>query len=251
MPLFLFARADDDSSDKQRFFSGKSKVMSGKFFLLMAICCLVWALAVPAFAQENDDDTTDDDTMDDDASDDDATDDDTVPTFADSTVEMTGPVALEANTEYEFSFEVFNAAVATADKGVWIRQVEFVLPEGYLVKEEELQGPPCLHPGKYCTAFWDVQYDATTLMITWQSLGSVTTEEYGDIREQDVQTFTFNAITDEGPTDGFNWILTGDDGTTVSDTAYIGGADDDVDPDEFLEGEGYGHSNRDEPACGC
>ncbi|HPQ71297.1 MAG TPA: hypothetical protein PKW95_19375 [bacterium] len=217
--------------------------MTKKFLLMALILSFVFVLSGLAFAQEDDDAADDDD--------DDAADDDDDATFDDSTVEFTSPSALEANTPYEFQFQVFNAAAAASDKGEWIKQVDMVLPDGYLVDDTNLEGPACLHPGDYCDGSWDVQFDATSATITWQSFGIVTTEEYGDIREQDVQTFTFNATTDEGPTDGFNWILTGDEGSVVSGTAYIGGADDDdITPDDDTD-NGGNDDDDDDDGCGC
>lgn len=202
-----------------------------KKFLLMALV-LTFGLAISAVAYAQDDDAAD-------------------TTFDDSTVEFTAPDALEANQLYTFTFEVFNAAMVDeeVEKGIWIRQVDLTLPEGYAYADEAEQpdAPACLHEGEYCDR-WETTFDSTGNKITWQSFGQVTTVEYGDIREQDVQTFSFIATTDAGPANAFAWTLTGDDGSVVEGESSIGGDDDDVTPDDDASDD---DDDDDSGGCGC
>ena len=219
--------------------------MTKKFLWMTLILSLALVFSAVAYAQEDDDAADDDVVADDDAADDD---------FDASTVAFTNPVGLDANTTYTFEFEVFNAAeaVTKGEKGIWINKVEMVLPsEDYVLAgdEEQPEAPDCLNAGDYCDD-WEAIFDSTNNMITWQSFGMVTTVEYGDIREQDVQTFSFIATTDADPTDGFAWTLWGDNGAFVQGIWNFPGPepdDDDITPDD----DDGGDDDDDSGGCGC
>jgi len=221
-----------------------------KFLWMALILSFVLAFSTVAFAQSDDDAGDDDVVVDDDAA---------GTTFEDSTVIFTNPAELDANAEYTFEFQVFNAAQAATDKGekgIWINKVEVVLPNTeYILAGEDDQpmAPDCLNSGDYCD-YWEAIFDSTNNMITWQSFGMVTTVEYGDIREQDVQTFSFIATTDAGPTDGFAWTLWGDDGSFVEGIWDFGVDDDDTDIDDDItpDDDDSGDSGDDDSGgCGC
>ena len=216
--------------------------MTKKFLWLALILSLVWVGA--AYAQDADDD---------------AADDDVAASFADSSVTFTAPDALEANTEITFEFQVFNAAPVPEgdDAGIGIKQVDLVLPSAdYVYADEQPAAPMPLHPDK--VAKWEVSFDSANQTITWQTFGVVSTEEFGDIREQDVLTFSFVATTDGGPTDGFAWTLYGDDtaGSTVSGTWFFG--DDDTTDDDIVDDDTVPDDDNDDNndsggggGCGC
>ena len=224
--------------------------MTKKFLLMALILSLALVFSAVAYAQE-DDDAADDDAADDDiAADDDAADDD----FDASDVTFNNPAGLDANSTYEFEFEVFNAAeaVTKGEKGIWINKVVMELPnEDYVLAgdEEQPDAPDCLNAGEYCD-YWEAIFDSANNTITWQSFGMVTTVEYGDIREQDVQTFSFIATTDADPTDGFAWTLWGDNGAFVQGIWNFpeGPDDDDVTPDDD---DGPDGDDDDSGGCGC
>ena len=97
-------------------------------------------------------------------------------------------------------------------------------------------------------------FDYTNKTITWQSFGTVTTVEYGDIREQDVQTFAFIATTDQYPTDGFAWTLFGDDGSFLEGLwNFVPEPDDDTIDDDTFEpdDDDGGDDDDDDDGCGC
>ena len=223
--------------------------MTKKFLWMALILSFVMAFSTMAFAQSDDDMGDDDAVADDDAAE---------TTFEDSTVTYTNPEALEANTPYTFEFQVFNAAQAATvkgEKGIWINKVEVVLPSTeYVLAEEGDQpmAPDCLNPGDFCD-YWEAIFDSANNMITWQSFGMVTTVEYGDIREQDVQTFSFIATTDAGPADGFAWTLWGDDGSFVEGIWNFGGDDDDtIDDDDITPtDDDSDDGDDDDDGCGC
>ena len=206
--------------------------MTRKLFWMALILSFVFASGL-AFAQE------DDDAADDDAADDDAVD----------WVTFTDPAALEGNTEYEFTFSVFYNAEPEA-KGLGIKQVDMNLPgTDYILEEEGQPAPPdCLNAD--CDR-WEVYVDTENKSISWQSFGTVSTIEYGDIREQDVQTFAFIATTDDVPTDGFAWSLWGEDDSLVKEGVwFFGGDDDDIAPDDDTEPDDD-DDNDDSGGCGC
>ncbi len=155
-------------------------------------------------------------------------------TFEDSAADFTSPEEIAPNTQYEFVLEVFNAAFPSTDKEDWINEVVLYLPEGYWVNENEVFGPACLHPGEYCRENWHVQYDAAGNKITWWPGSQEPPDDWGDIREQETQTFRFPATTDYVPIGEFFWLLRGDMGGEVSGSASISveGADDDFSPDD-------------------
>ena len=220
--------------------------MTKKFLWMALILSFALAFSAVAFAQEDDDVLADDDVV--------ADDDAAGTTFEDSTVTFTNPAAIDANTQYTFEFQVFNAAqeVTKGEKGIWINKVEMVLPSEEYVLAEEGQPiePDCLH-SEYCD-YWEAIFDYSNNVITWQSFGMVTTVEYGDIREQDVQTFSFIATTDAGPTDGFAWTLWGDDESFVEGEWEFGGVvdDDTIEPDDDVDVDDDGDDD-DSGGCGC
>ena len=191
-----------------------------------------------------------------------AQDDDMVETvFDDSTVNFTGPAVLEADTEYLFELEVFNAAQKVAgEKGVWVGKVEITLPGGangdyVLAKEtDQPQAPECLNPGEYCD-YWEAMFDYTNKIITWQSFGMVNSVEYGDIREQDILAFAFTATTDQFPSTGFAWTIFGDNGDFVEGSwVFPDPPDDDdtADDDAFgLDDDAADDDDDSDDGCGC
>jgi len=183
-----------------------------------------------------------------------AQDDDTFDqtTFDDSTVQFTAPDAIEANTTYTFVFEVFNAAMEqpNGEKQPWILQVDLTMPEDYLLADdaEQPDPPACLHQDQYCD-HWEAAFDPATPKVTWHSFGTASSVEYGDIREQDVQTFSFVATTDAGPAVNFAWMLTADDGSVVEGGGGDPHYDDDTDTDDDTDEQSY--DDDDDDGCGC
>ncbi len=158
-------------------------------------------------------------------------DDDVNNGFDDSSLTFTMPYSLGPNTQYTFVFEVFNANMPDPEgkRGIWIREVIVNLPPNYVLAAEANQpaAPSCLHTGDGYCDHWEVNFDDGANQITWQNFGS-SPGHYGDIRDQDVQTFAFLAITDDIPTNAFPWRLDGDSGDFVEGMASIGGTDDDT-----------------------
>jgi len=195
---------------------------------LALMTCLVLMLGGVAWAQDGDDDD-------------------------DDWVEFTGPATLEANTEYEFNFSVFyNAPVPNdEDASVGIQQVDVILPsDAYDLFEAGQPDPPaCLHGD--CDR-WEIIVDTNTKSISWQSFGTVSTVEYGDIREQDVQAFAFVATTDDVPTDGFAWSLWDEDGNLVKEGTFNFLDDDEPPPsDDDTFDDNEDEDDDDEGGCGC
>jgi hypothetical protein len=219
--------------------------VSKKFLLLALTLGFVLALAPFALAQ---DDTADDDAADDDAADDDVADDDVADPFT-----LTGtangnapPLTLEANTAYEFAFDVFNASGGA----VAIKKVDITLPSvAYVLDTANLHAPDALHPDN---GSWAVDFDDISYTITWEFSGVVSSVEVGDIKEGEMLTFSFMATTDADATDGFAWVLTGDDQATtmVSDTFYFGD-DDETPPDDDTSPTGDDDDDDDSGGCGC
>jgi|GEM_PF-4884942 len=156
-------------------------------------------------------------------------------TFTDSTLTFVEPETLAPDTYTQFLIMVYNAAPIDPVRDEWIKQVSVFLPEGYIIDESVLDGPACLHPGEYCDGSWDVRYDEMFRMITYSSVGFAFKEEFGDIREQDVNTFVFHATTDHAATGGFQWELWGDGGTVIVGNSYIDGDDDDTTDDDTAD----------------
>ena len=210
--------------------------MPRKWFVLMLALGLLLAFSGASFAQ-NDDDATDDD------------DDETEDGFFASTLEFTEPTALEANTQLLFTFVVTNNAVAGETKGDWINQVDLAMPSlDYVVDEEALAAPDPLNGDTgddYEIDQWEVQFDPTTVTITWSTLCTVTSMNYGDIREGESLAFQFTATTDADATDGFAWVLYSDEENIHTGTAYIEGAPDDDDD------TGDDDEDDDDDGCGC
>lgn len=155
-------------------------------------------------------------------------------------------VALVAGTDYEFAFDVFN----TSGGDVAIKKVDITLPNTNYVMGT-YAAPDAIHSDME----WTVEFDETTGTISWESsgTGAMSSAEIGDIAEGDMLTFSFMATTDDAATDGFAWLLTGDDAgaTFVSGVWYFGGTDDDVTPpDDDTVGDDDDDDN-DSGGCGC
>ena len=180
--------------------------------------------------------------------------------FSASDVEFTDPAALNPSQEFDFSFLVTNAATSGDASAEWIMQVELSMPsDGYVVNSSALTAPAPLHPTEISE--WEVNFLSSTNTITWSTVAMGTTAT-GDIREQESLAFDFTATTDAEATDGFDWELTGDGGTIVSGTAYIGDEpgdddDDDDDDDTFNDDDddtdsfGGDDDDDDDSGCGC
>ena len=189
-------------------------------------------------------------------------------TFDNSTFTFTLPTSIDANQQYTFTADVFNAAQPStkATKGIWIREVDLNLPANYALAAEadQLAAPSCLHTGDGYCDHWEANFDSTANKITWQSFGTITTVEFGDIREQDTQHFAFLAITDNVPTNSFDWKLWGDDlgpqggnGSFVEGAATISAVDDDVvdddttTDDDTITDDDAADDSGDNGGCGC
>ena len=158
------------------------------------------------------------------------------------------PLVLDNNTTYEFAFDVFNQSGGDVN----IKMVEISLPTaGYELDEVALEAPGALHPENE----WDVSYDEGDFTITWESSGAGhnSTADIGDIREGEMLQFSFVATTDsnKAATDGFPYVLTGDDsGETVVQGLFEFGqapADDDDDTGD----EDDDDDDNDSGGCGC
>ena len=221
--------------------------MTRRLLILMLIVGLSLALTTLAFAADDDDELDDDEADDDEADDDDAT----GGTFYESTVEFTNPLALDADTQYEFTIVVTNAATPGEKKGDWINQVDLTMAsQDYIVDDENLTAPSPLYGDTGDETEidrWEASFDANTATITWQAFGVVTSVAYGDIREGDFLSFQFVATSDSVPTDGFLWVLYTDEENFVSGTAYVGEEPDD---DDTADDDDSGDDD-DDSGCGC
>ena len=236
--------------------------MTRRLLFIMLIIGLSLAMTTLAFAADDDDDNDavddDDDTVPDDDDtvpddDDDAVDDDDDDggTFYDSDIEITNPLALEADSQFEFTINVTNATTLGEEKGDWIYQVDLTMAsQDYVVSEEDLSAPAPLYGATGDDTEidrWEASFDVNTATITWQAFGVVTTVNIGDIREGDFLSFQFVATTDSVPSDGFMWVLYSDEGNVVSGTAYVG-EEPDIDDDDDTAGGG---DDDDDSGCGC
>ena len=217
--------------------------MSKKFLFIALIMAFALAMSGVAFAQ--DDDATDDDVADDDAADDDAVEE---PVFhVEATAGGDYPVVLAADTEYEFAFDVFN----DAGGDVAIKYVAITLPTtNYQIGDydEEIEGST---DGFTWAAN---EFDEDSATISWAAFGPTSSVEMGDIQEGDMLTFTFFATTDTEGTDGFNWVLTGDeadDPTMVAGIWSFGGTGDDDDDDDDTTPDEGDDDDDDSGGCGC
>ncbi|MBZ0271029.1 hypothetical protein K8I61_03265 [bacterium] len=231
---------------------------------IMLLAMLLLATSV-AFAQDDDTAADDDTAMDDDtAADDDMDDDDTDVDAFTAEVDFSNPTALEADTSYAFAFTVSNTSVA-GDLRRWINDVGMLLPSSdYVLDTGELDAPDALHPE---FGSWEVETysDQGLPGIRWMFTGVVTSESYGDIREQESLDFGFTAQTDADATDGFYWALMTDQSEFVDGIAFINDADDDTDDDDDTDGidddfdddtdDGIGGGGDDDDdgggGCGC
>jgi hypothetical protein len=215
-----------------------------KLICPLLLLVMVFALTALAAAEDDDSATTDDDSFADDDSGE-------ATTFEDSTLDFFNPTALDAEVEYLFEFIVENKATPIeGEKLNWIKAVELTLPSGYTVNEEDeeaLTAPDPLHSPEVeedpelQIDRWEVMFDPDSTTITWQAFGVVTSVEFGDIREGETLPFAFKATTDAVPTDGFAWVLRGDEGVDVSGISYIEDeepGDDDTEPSDDDSEEG-------------
>jgi len=214
-----------------------------KKFLLIAL--MVCAMAVVAYAADDDASPTDDDAT---PADDDASppaDDDSTDIFG-----LTGtaggayPVMLKANTQYDFAFDVFNKNGGT----IAIKKVDISLPSKTYKVDGTVAAPKALHP---TLGTWKADYAEATATITWEFQGMVSSAEVGDIKEGETLTFSFVATTDAAGTDGFAWTLTGDDAaaTFVSGVwDFSGGEISPTDDDESPVPHPGSNNNS---GCGC
>ena len=183
--------------------------MADKYIMFFIVLALTVFMSGIAIAQVDDDDDDSDN-------------------FYDSTVIITDPTEIVPLTTYIFSITVVHGAPAGSPRMDWIYQVDLSMPsQNYVVDEMSLDAPDPLHPTE--TDSWEVQFEPSTSTITWQSFSLVTSANNGDIRDGEMLGFQFVATTDDAPSDGFSWSLSGDMGGQVSGIAYIGGDDDDDD----------------------
>jgi hypothetical protein len=222
--------------------------VKARWSFLMALAMVVLASGL-AFAQ--DDDATDDDAADDDAADDDAADDDDADAFT-AELAFTQPEALEADTTYDFSFEVMNTTTP-GDVQRWIYQVDMFMPSAdYALNEEDLSAPDALHDGEWSV---EVREDSEGIPgLRWEYMGVSSSESYGDIREGETLAFAFQATSDGVPTDGFDWRVIADSEEQVTGTAYINEPPDDDDTDDDADDDVSGDDDDDDDdsgGCGC
>ncbi|MDP8225259.1 MAG: hypothetical protein P9L99_18000 [Candidatus Lernaella stagnicola] len=176
------------------------------------------------------------------------------------------PVALQPGTEYEFAFDVFNES----GDSVSIIDVMITLP----TTSYEVGAYNDITSGLHNNFYWEAWYDADTATMSWHSFNAVSSAEMGDLQEGDVFTFSFYAVTDEAGTDGFSWLLLGDDnGATQTAGVFVFGGvidddddddtfgDDDSDPDTMpplptdddddTSGDDEGDDDDSDGGCGC
>jgi len=228
-----------------RDFMGRLLREDGKLKTLrisLVLMAFLLVVSAPSLAQVDDDTAVDDDAVDDDAVDDD------VGEF-EATVEFSGPEALGAAADYEFTFRVTNTTTP-GEMQRWIWDVEMYMPNsGYDLDAADLTAPTPLHNGE-----WEVDPldDDGVAGIRWQYTGVATSEAYGDIREGEHLDFSFNAMTDEDATDGFPWRLLADTGEQLQGTSYVGGEpDDDTEDDDTADDDASAGDDDDDDGGGC
>jgi hypothetical protein len=255
------------------------------FFLMLA---LVFLMSSSAFAQNDDVNDDMDDDMDDDADDDadDDVDDDVDDDMDDdadddsdefsAAVDFDAPLVLEADETYDFEFTVKNTT-SPGEMQRWINKLEMFMPDPeYAVDEDYVSSPDAIHDGDWTNTMIEHETEEGDVYmgIRWQYSGYVTSEDYGDIREEDAKYFAkageddgdiaegeglggfaFRATTDPGGTDGFDWAVWADDGTlfigescVVVENCEEVADDDDVDDDTDDEDRG---DDDDDSAGGC
>jgi hypothetical protein len=142
-------------------------------------------------------------------------------------VRFSEPDVLAPATAYLFTFSVTNNSTTTNQ---WIYDIELYMPSmGYLVDTTTLVAPAPLHQ---FMGSWEVDYYESaqgkevqwTYVSTWRSF-------FGDIRESETLNLSFQATTDDQPTDGFPWYIASDSGTHAMGVAYIGSVTDDASDD--------------------
>lgn len=129
--------------------------------------------------------------------------------------------------------ETWEAPVAES-----IRRFEIHMPSMlYSVIAFDIPSPDPLHPES--GGVWSAEYsdNAGVGFITWRFLTDAILQG-GDIREGEHLDFTFTAITDEIPSDGFVWMVESDTLSTAEGIAYFGDADDDDDSDDDSDDDG-------------
>ena len=201
--------------------------VSKKFLLIALSMTFVFAMSTFALAQDDDAD----------------------PFSLTGTANGEYPLVLAPDTEYEFAFDVFN----DSGSSVAIHKVDITLPTtDYVMGDYDF--PPIDADGDEVGGWQDAVFEGGT--ISWEAFGATSSAEMGDIVEGDMLTFKFMATTDTdengAATDGFAWVLTGNDAgaTFVSGVFYFSGVpptpgdddNDDVDSDD---------DDDDSGGCGC
>jgi len=158
------------------------------------------------------------------------------------------PLILQDNTTYEFAFDVFNFSGGD----VAIQKFDITLPSpDYILDEVTLSAPEALHPDR----IWIVDYDADHYTVFWESIcaGASNSANLGDIREGEILQFQFIATTDsnKAATDGFLWVLTGDDGETVATGLFEFAGDPSDDDDNNTTDEDEDDDDDSNGSCGC
>ena len=153
-----------------------------------------------------------------------------------STVEFIEPTMIQAGQKLLFRMRVTHGVdAAGTERGEWIYKVGITLPTtDYGVDNDSLVTPDPLHGigDPYAVDRWEVEYDPTLAMFTWECFAVDMDERWGDIREGDSIVFDFTATVDDAASNGFTWTLWGDKGNSVTDTIFIDEPSDDDDNDD-------------------
>ena len=156
--------------------------------------------------------------------------------FGDSQVKMDSPANIEPNTTYDFSFTVSNND--TEPDGEWIYKVSMTMPiQNYNVDQSNIQVPDPIHPD--VIDYWEADFNPNNSTITWQTTTTVTAVFLGDIRETEQLSFTFRATTDNNPTDGFFYRLSGDKGGVTGGMIWLDTQDPDDDDDDSTNDDDF------------
>ncbi len=151
---------------------------------------------------------------------------------------------------------------------------------GYNVDVDYVSSPDAIHDGEWTNTMieHETEEGEVYMGIRWQYSGYVTSEDYGDIREEDAKYFakagaddgdiaegerlggfafraTTTTETDPDKIDGFDWAVWADDGTlfigescVIAENCEEVDTDDDVDDDTDDEDRG---DDDDDSAGGC
>lgn len=151
--------------------------------------------------------------------------------FEDSGVFVEAPSALVPEAEQLFSFYAVNAGTS-GDPDTWIRKIVLAVPsDEYEVVVESVEAPAVAHPDDECAvASWDFALQGRELVFVSYAVDPL--QRCGDVRAGESAAFTFRAVVDAGPSDGFDWLLETVGGAQVSGTLYVGTDDTDDDEDD-------------------